>query len=285
MDGMFCVTPGVGVSMYMWVYVISIMEAWKYSTKGHNNLAKLNGSQASICRRFKLWYQHMALVGDMTIEELVLFYFQKKFIRDFHHTKRQSKIPSLFLASIKSWTPRRQRSTLLPRLLLRTSPDSPEPQWQRQNSVPNTPRHLLLQGHDFWPKNARVTYQKAIQKCLKSQIGRNVEAYVDDVVIKTTEEDQLITDLAETFTNLLEFQWNLNSMKCVFGVPSGLLLGFMVGHWGIEANPVKVDAICNMAKPCCKKDVMNLIGMMATLGRFRPLLRSTIMWLSMYSLN
>jgi hypothetical protein len=77
MDGMFCVTPGVAVSMYMWVYVISIMEAWKDSTKGHNNLAKLNGSQASICRRFMHWYRHTALVGNMSIEELVLFYFQK----------------------------------------------------------------------------------------------------------------------------------------------------------------------------------------------------------------
>jgi hypothetical protein len=85
---MFCVTPDVGVSMCMWVYVISIMEAWKDSTKGHNNLAKLNGSQASICGRFVLLYQYMALVGDKTIEELVLFYFQKKFIRDFHHTMR-----------------------------------------------------------------------------------------------------------------------------------------------------------------------------------------------------
>jgi hypothetical protein len=83
MDGMFCVTPGVGVSMYMWVYVISIMEAWKDSTKGHNNLPKLNGSQASICRRFMHWYRHMALVGNMTIEELVLFYFQKEIVRDF----------------------------------------------------------------------------------------------------------------------------------------------------------------------------------------------------------
>jgi hypothetical protein len=78
MDGMFCVTPCVGVSMYVWVYVISIMEAWNDSTKGHNNLAKLNGSQASICRRFIHWYRHMALVGNMTIEELALFYFQKK---------------------------------------------------------------------------------------------------------------------------------------------------------------------------------------------------------------
>jgi hypothetical protein len=88
------------------------------------------------------------------------------------------------------------------------------------------------------------------------------------VVVKTTKEDQLITDLAKTFTNLREFQCKINPTKCVFGVPSGLLLGFMVGHQGIEANPVKVDAIRNMAKPSCKKDVMNLTGMMAALGRF-----------------
>jgi hypothetical protein len=83
MDGMFCVTPDVGVSMYMWVCVISIMEAWKNSTKGHNNLANLNGSQESICRRFMHWYWHMSLVGNMTIEELALFYFQNEIIRDF----------------------------------------------------------------------------------------------------------------------------------------------------------------------------------------------------------
>jgi hypothetical protein len=82
-DGMFCVTPSVGVSMYMSVYMISIMEAWKDSTKGHNNLAKLNGSQASICIRFMHWYRHMALVGNMTIEELALFYFQTEIIWDF----------------------------------------------------------------------------------------------------------------------------------------------------------------------------------------------------------
>jgi hypothetical protein len=81
MDVMFCVTPGVGVSMYMWVYVISIMEAWKDSTKGHINLAKLNGLQASICRRFEHWYRHMALVGNMTIEKLA--FFQKEINRDF----------------------------------------------------------------------------------------------------------------------------------------------------------------------------------------------------------
>jgi hypothetical protein len=120
----------------------------------------------------------------------------------------------------------------------------------------------------FGLKNARATYQKAIQKCLKSQIGKNVEPYVDNVVVKTTEEDQLIIGLTETFANLREFQWKLNPTKCVFGVPSRLLLGFMVGHRGIEANPAKVDAIRNIAKPSNKKDIMKLTGMMATLGHF-----------------
>jgi hypothetical protein len=120
----------------------------------------------------------------------------------------------------------------------------------------------------FGLKNAGATYQKAIQKCLKTQIGKNVEAYVDDVVVKTIEEDKLIADLTETFANLQEFQWKLNPTKCVFGVPSGLLLGFMVGHRGIEANPAKIDAIRKMAKPSNKKDVMKLTGMMAALGCF-----------------
>jgi hypothetical protein len=57
----------------------------------------------------------------------------------------------------------------------------------------------------FGLKNTRATYQKAIQKCLKSQIRKNVEAYVDDVVVKTTEKDKLIADLTETFANLREF--------------------------------------------------------------------------------
>jgi hypothetical protein len=120
----------------------------------------------------------------------------------------------------------------------------------------------------FGLKNAGATYQNAIQKRLKSQIRKNIEAYVDDVVVKTTEEDKIIADLTKTFANLREFKWKLNPTKCVFGVPSGLLLGFMFGHRGIVANPAKVDGIRNMAKPSNKKDVMKLTGMMAALGRF-----------------
>jgi hypothetical protein len=117
-------------------------------------------------------------------------------------------------------------------------------------------------------KNAGATYQMAIQKCLKSQTWKNVEAYIDDVVVKTTEDDKLIADLTKTFASLQEFQWKLKPTKCVFGVPSGLLLGFMVEHRDIEANHMKVNAIRKMAKPSNKKDVMKLTGMRADLGHF-----------------
>jgi hypothetical protein len=120
----------------------------------------------------------------------------------------------------------------------------------------------------FGLKNAGATYQKAIQKCLESQISDNVEAYVDDVVVKTTMEDNLIADLAQTFTNLHRYHWKLNPVKCIFSVPFGKLLGFMVSHRCIEANRTKVDAIRRMKWPTEKKDVMKLTGIMATLGRF-----------------
>jgi hypothetical protein len=78
---------------------------------------------------------------------------------------------------------------------------------------------------------------------LESQIGKNVEAYINDMVVKTTAEENLIIDLVETFANLRHYRWKLNPEKCIFGVPSGKLLGFMVSHRGMKANPTKVDAI------------------------------------------
>jgi hypothetical protein len=88
----------------------------------------------------------------------------------------------------------------------------------------------------FELKNAGTTYQRAIQACLGEQIGDNAEAYVDDVVVKTKDLDMLIEDLKQTFENLKKWKWNLNPNKCVFGVPSGQLLSFLVSHRGIEAS-------------------------------------------------
>jgi hypothetical protein len=66
-------------------------------------------------------------------------------------------------------------------------------------------------------KNAGATYQRAIQACFKRQLNKNVEAYVDDVVIKTRNSNTLIADLEETFASLREYRWKLNPNKCVFG--------------------------------------------------------------------
>jgi hypothetical protein len=88
----------------------------------------------------------------------------------------------------------------------------------------------------FGLKSAGATYQRGIQLCLYSQLGRSAEAYVDDVVVKTWEEERLISDLAKTFDNLRKFKIKLNLGKCTFGVPSGKLLGYMVSRCGIDPN-------------------------------------------------
>jgi hypothetical protein len=120
----------------------------------------------------------------------------------------------------------------------------------------------------FGLKNAGATYQRAIQACFKKQLNKNVEACVDDVVVKTRNFDTLITDLEETFASLREYRWKLNLNKCVFGVPSGKLLGFIISHRGIEANPEKISAITNMKDPTCIEDVQKLTRCMAALNRF-----------------
>jgi hypothetical protein len=120
----------------------------------------------------------------------------------------------------------------------------------------------------FRLKSAGATYQKGIQWCLYSQLGRNVEAYVDDVVVKTQEEEGLISDLAETFDNLRKFKMKLNPCKCTFAVPSGKLLRYMVSRRGIDPNPEKVSAITKMKLPESLHDVQKLMGCMAALSRF-----------------
>ena len=92
--------------------------------------------------------------------------------------------------------------------------------------------------------------------------------YVDDIVVKTKEYDSFISDLEETFNSLRRFRWKLNPIKCVFSVPSEKLLGFIVSHRGIEANPEKINATMSMEAPSSIKDVQKLTGCMAALNRF-----------------
>ena len=79
----------------------------------------------------------------------------------------------------------------------------------------------------FGLKNAGATYQRLVNKMFSKQIGRNMEMYMDDMLIKSKELTHL-DDLKETFTTLKQYQMKLNPAKCVFGVASGKFLGFMV---------------------------------------------------------
>ena len=105
-------------------------------------------------------------------------------------------------------------------------------------------------------------------KCLHEQIGKNVQVYVDDIVIKTKEKKTLLDDLKETFANLRKFRLMLNPEKCTFGVPAGKLLDFLVSSRGIEANPSKIRVIESMKLPRCLKDVQKFTGCLASLSRF-----------------
>jgi hypothetical protein len=120
----------------------------------------------------------------------------------------------------------------------------------------------------FGLKNAGATYQRVMQNCLGSQIGRNIQVYIDDVVITTRKEESLISDLAETFDNLNKYKLKFNLTKCSFGVSAGQRLGFLVSARGIEANPEKIQEILTMGKPTKLHEVQKLVGRVAALSRF-----------------
>ena len=80
----------------------------------------------------------------------------------------------------------------------------------------------------FGLKNAGATYQRLVNKMFNKQMGRNMEVYVDDMLVKSKEELTHLDDLTEMFATLKQYQMKLNPSKCVFGVVSGKFLGFMV---------------------------------------------------------
>ncbi|GKV12598.1 hypothetical protein SLEP1_g23719 [Rubroshorea leprosula] len=120
----------------------------------------------------------------------------------------------------------------------------------------------------FGLKNAGATYQKLVQIIFKLQISRNIEVYVDDMIVTSVRAENHIDDLDETFQNLRRAQMKLNPLKCTFTVESGKFLGYVVSKKGIEVNPEKVQAVQQMEPPKTVKDVQRLTGRVAALHRF-----------------
>jgi len=120
----------------------------------------------------------------------------------------------------------------------------------------------------FGLKNAGATYQRLMDKVLAPMLGRNVEAYVDDMVVTSRERSGHVADLEELFTTIARYKLKLNPEKCIFGVEAGKFLGFLLSERGIEANPEKCAAILAMRSPANVKEVQQLTGQMAALSRF-----------------
>ena len=102
----------------------------------------------------------------------------------------------------------------------------------------------------------------------ESRLGKNVEVYIDDMVVKSKLVSEHLADLLNIFEILRRHKLRLNASKCSFGVGSGKFLGYMVTHRGIEVNPDQIRAINSLQPPWNPKEVQKLIGMMAALNRF-----------------
>ena len=120
----------------------------------------------------------------------------------------------------------------------------------------------------FGLKSAGSMFARAVQISFEPQLHRNMEAYMDDIVVKTKDKVTLVQDLEETFANLRKINLKLNLEKCFFSVLSGKLLGFFVSQHGIEANPDKIKAIEQIEAPKRIKDVRRLTGCVAAMSRF-----------------
>ena len=120
----------------------------------------------------------------------------------------------------------------------------------------------------FGLKNASSTYQRMMTKMFEPQLGKNVEVYIDDMVVKSKLVSEYLTNRTSIFEILRKHKLRLNASKCSFGVGSGKFLGYMVTHRGIEVNPDQIKVINNLQPPRNPNEVQKLTGMMAVLNRF-----------------
>ena len=120
----------------------------------------------------------------------------------------------------------------------------------------------------FGLKNAGSTYQRMMTRIFESQLGKNIEIYIDDMVVKSKVVLEHLGDLGTIFEILRKYKLRLNASKCSFGVVLGKFLGYMVTHRGIEVNPNQIKAINNLQSSRNPKEVQKLTEMAAALNRF-----------------
>ena len=96
-----------------------------------------------------------------------------------------------------------------------------------------------------------------MKRMFESQLGKNIEIYIDDMIVKSKMVSEHLGDLRVIFQILRKYKLRLNVSKCSFGVGSGKFLGYMATHRGIEVNPDQIKAINNLRSPRNPKEVQN----------------------------
>ena len=129
-------------------------------------------------------------------------------------------------------------------------------------------RGIKVNPNQIKATHAGSTYQRMVTRMFESQLGTNVEAYIDDMVVKSKEVSRHLKDLKEVFAVLRRHKFRLNASKCSFGVGSRKFLGYMITHRGIEVNPDQIKAIHDLHPLLNPKEVQCLTGMMTALNRF-----------------
>nr|GEY69388.1 reverse transcriptase domain-containing protein [Tanacetum cinerariifolium]GEY70323.1 reverse transcriptase domain-containing protein [Tanacetum cinerariifolium] len=117
-------------------------------------------------------------------------------------------------------------------------------------------------------KNDGATYQRLVDKAFDSQIGRNIEVYIDDLVIKSHTEAEMLRDISETFRTLRKINMKLNPNECTFGAVEGVFLGYMISLEGIKQWPDKIEVLLQLPSPRTIKEVQSLNRKLASLNRF-----------------
>nr|GFA27914.1 reverse transcriptase domain-containing protein [Tanacetum cinerariifolium] len=120
----------------------------------------------------------------------------------------------------------------------------------------------------FGLKNAGASYQRLVDSTFQHKIGRNLEAYVDDMVIQSKDEKMLLADIAKTFDNLKKINMKLTLKKCCFGVEEGKFIRYMVTSEGIRDNPKKTMALTDLQSSRTLKEMQSLSGKLVALNRF-----------------
>ena len=120
----------------------------------------------------------------------------------------------------------------------------------------------------FGLKNAGATYQRAMNYIFHDLIGKLVEIYIDDVVVKSTSAGGHLEDLRKVLKQTRKFGLKMNPKKCAFGVSAGQFLGFLVHERGIEIGLKSQEAVKAMKPPTTKKELQKLIGTINFVRRF-----------------